>query len=428
MYLCWWGFCPGLRSLTRSRSLIIHLHLPDTLDLTRWSIYSSYVKKLLINSKILDIHGNLDIISYLTHSTALLPNLSTIVYLSYPLLNQKAVKWTKIFLSPSLKTIQSGSQRSTATLAWTGAWLGLDLASELLDSLSSSCPNLESLDIYPSTLRDHRRLDATLRSNLVFQFSNSIRSFSHLQELSSNTMVLELCIILVLGALPNLKILALYSCESDEVVDNQLLPESAFAALRRLDLKMLDVDIMTKICGMKSLVWQLSTMNILLEADDSAIISLAKPICALAETNSTLCSLVIDSESYLQLTLEPAILQCFRKLPLERLALPLHTFSPETSFKSLFEALPTIEDIYFVEEGPDDTTLEQLLVELPNFRSLETGIEFVPSRCFYGFDSVVPQYQSLSPWKLRMSYEQDINYDIARSVARLKIRPHNVGN
>ena len=82
-------------------------------------------------------------------------------------------------------------------------------------------------------------------------------------------------------------------------------------------------------------------MNILLEENSSAVVSLAVPICALSETNSALVSLAIGSKSYLHLEFEPATLDGFRKLPLERLALPPPTFPPGLSFTTLFEVPAT---------------------------------------------------------------------------------------
>lgn len=425
----WWvenGFLQ--KNITDVIACVQSLRLPDTPDLTRFNVYAPHVKKLLINSRVLNLCENLDKLGALSPSTTLLPNLSTIMYVNSHSWDRKTVTWVAMLLCPSLNALRNGSQRSIGSSSQMNNWLDLEQTSELLHKLSSNCPNLESLDIYSSVPPNPKNLDTTLRPSLIDRFSSSIRSLLCLRKLSSSTIVLEPRIFLALGELPHLEVLAIHASSYNETIDRPGLPENAFLALQRLDLKLLNVDGITKLYGIKALVRQLSTLNIVLQPNRSIathiVISLANPICALAENNSTLSSLTIDAGSpSLLLKLEPALFQCFRKFPLRRLALSAHTFPQGANMHDLLESLPIVDELSFIHNRSYETKLGYLRLfasrtELPNLRALEIGIDFNSVCYLTEVDFEVSRYQPLAHITLQSGFEQVAKYDLARQVAK----------
>lgn len=240
--------------------------------------------------------------------------------------------------------------------------------------------------------------------------------------------MLEPRIFLALGELPNLEALAIRACYYNQTIKGPVLPENAFLALRSLDLKSLNVDGIAELCGINPLVRQLSVLKIVLQPNRGHVthvgISLAKPICALAESNSTLSSLTIDAGgSGRFLKFEPSLLQCFRKFPLRRLVLPSHTFPQGLDMHDLFESLPMVEELSFGHNASHATKLGDLRLfasrtELPNLRVLETDIDFLSVDDLHEVDFEAPQDQSLSHIQLQSSFVQVAEHDLARRVAK----------
>lgn len=290
-------------------------------------------------------------------------------------------------------------------------WLELDSALELLHAIANSCPNFKILEIYPSNTNSQ---ETTLPPGFVADFSKSIRSFTNLRVLSSNTLVFEPRIFKALGELPLLETLAIYPCSPEEIVNVPIIPEHTFLALRTLRLKMMNLGSMVQLCGLKALVGQLTTLDVFLQPCSSYYarpnVSLAKPMSALATNNSILSNLSVHGESPSPiLEIEPSLLQCFQRLPLKRLSLPYYAFSEGTEIQDLVGALPTVEAISF--DRDSSITLKLLrpfayFIKLPNLRTLEIAIKFESVRSLHEGDFKVLQDQSQSHVQLKSCFEE----------------------
>lgn len=334
-----------------------------------------------------------------------------------------------MFLSPSLKNIWDTGQR----------WFGDSLAQydrlepeqalELLDRAASICPNLKSLDLYPSPLPSNKHLDTP---HIFFtSFCRSIQSFACLRELSINSILLERRSFLSLGRLPALESLAIYPCAYDENVSDLTLPEDAFPALRRLDLQMMNSDSVTQLCELKPLVQGLTTLGILPQPNNiypvPPNLCLARAIFALATNNLSLSSILIGDQPYYSATaveIDTTLLQQFQKFSLKRLALSVHILSTELTLQSLLEVLPAIEELSLEQDGYCAITLEQLrgfasCTKLPNLRSLTVSVDFKSAAKLSEADFDIPQNQSLVSLKLQSGFNQvGKNKRLAKLVAR----------
>lgn len=371
---------------------------------------------------------SLDVLHASTRSSPFLPNLEKIRYKSHWISGREFVKWVTMALSPSVRTFQSWQCRLISISGWIDAWMSLELAVVLLRNISSGCPNLELLEIFPSNITGGS--DIAPLSTVIVDFSDCLSSFANLRTLSSNAIVLEPCIFLALSKLPHLESLTLYPNQSDGVANGLALSEDAFPTLRELELNMLNLECLTYLFGLKLLVRQLKSLRIALRPNlashgGKSSLSLTKQICAFAEHNSVLSSLSIEGEypSYM-VEIDSALVKCFSHFPLQLLALPVHTFSLGVNLHDLFEALPTIEQLYITPNGFRVMKLEDLRMfasckQLPYLRLLGVSVNFESVFDVPEMGSGACQVQSLLPMQFQSCFEQVGEYEgLGKPVAR----------
>ncbi|QRW12030.1 F-box protein [Ceratobasidium sp. AG-Ba] len=157
------------------------------------------------------VSGWRGLVNYAQHRT-LLPNLARLTLSAFPISDHEQFLWIKVFLSPSLHTIQVVPQLVDGV-----ATISTLVAGSLLGHIVKNCPKLRTLSLFPSnspsfhsTLDGHGYSIADFCDNSFYDRLSAL----NLSELSCTTAILSDNGIYVLGTLPLLERLTLYSSAS----------------------------------------------------------------------------------------------------------------------------------------------------------------------------------------------------------------------
>ncbi|QRV83294.1 hypothetical protein RhiJN_11310 [Ceratobasidium sp. AG-Ba] len=199
---------------TNNKTILVNINGPIPHSSERFDYYAPFVKRLEVypsNVKGYRVSGWRGLVNYAQHRT-LLPNLARLTLSAFPISDHEQFLWIKVFLSPSLHTIQVVPQLVDGV-----ATISTLVAGSLLGHIVKNCPKLRTLSLFPSnspsfhsTLDGHGYSIADFCDNSFYDRLSAL----NLSELSCTTAILSDNGIYVLGTLPLLERLTLYSSAS----------------------------------------------------------------------------------------------------------------------------------------------------------------------------------------------------------------------
>lgn len=146
--------------------------------------------------------------------------------------------WIIAFLSPSLREICAVPLISRNTTRIPS--IPPLLASLVLKKVTSQCPGLRKLSIFPDV--DYSEQGGSPGPLFAYlsmsepRFSHHIAGAQQLQEFISNEKILEGDVLVALASLPHLLHLEIYTDQIEDVPSSSTLPELSFPSLRQLTL------------------------------------------------------------------------------------------------------------------------------------------------------------------------------------------------
>ncbi|CAE6417232.1 unnamed protein product [Rhizoctonia solani] len=230
--------------------------LPQFLDFTRFDVYAPSVKSL-------DVYGdskhsyNFSAWNTLNQrQTPLLPCLSSLV-----MRNARGSRgcsdhlmWTALLACPTLRKVLtvSGTEKRPNP-----SRIAPPIASLLLSKLTSQCPDLQALSIFPEPALTGTGTDKedALEAFLTLSqppFHHYLTQAQQLRELASNGEILRRDVLPIVASLPLLIHLEIFT-PSIDLPEDIPLPENAFPSLQRLSLYLASNQGATDIWGIHAL-------------------------------------------------------------------------------------------------------------------------------------------------------------------------------
>lgn len=222
------------------RTNILRTCVPSNPDFTRFNIYAPLVKAL-------NIYGCSDHPYEFTNWKALtsreaplLPKLLSLTIKFARSLGgyDDQILWITTLLSPSLREIRAMPAQLSKHHTRTPAIPPL-LVALMLKKVVPQCPHLKVLSIFPDPNVDEDQAEKPLSTFLSMSeppFHYYLAQAQQLCELTSNEQILKHDVLLVIGSLPQLARLEIYTDQIDICPESIPLPDYTFPALRQLTL------------------------------------------------------------------------------------------------------------------------------------------------------------------------------------------------
>ncbi|KAG9118486.1 hypothetical protein FRC07_006988, partial [Ceratobasidium sp. 392] len=208
-----------------------------------------------------------------------------------------------------------------------------------------------------------------------------LKPFSSIRTLITTNSVLSSTVLEWLGTLPHLESIdvrpSMRWLQNDESVrlslDDLAIPEGSFPALRHLALHCVPSWVVPKLWSTPALVQRLMSVEVEFRWEDlqTSVSELARVICEnsprLVEINFNVPEFANDR------MLSPDVLNCLRRLPLQRVKMT-HATLKAANYEALILALPEVEylDISSINLGFQQLVL--IAEHMPKLRYLEADI------------------------------------------------------
>ncbi|KAG8708026.1 hypothetical protein FRC08_000152 [Ceratobasidium sp. 394] len=369
-------------------------HLPRSFDLSRLRLYAPCVRTLEaleLPHKLYRFEGDFSALRNSVSKSGLLPNLQYLTLTDIcETVTPNHINWLSILLCPTLRSVQVRSWYSHKRL-----WLDLDQYPDALSNFMQKCPELEVLEVFPRksifrgspgayTLPGGPLTGSQPRHSAAL--CHSMPYFQSLGQLTGSTSFLQSDTLSFLGNLPSLESLVLYgSATSESIIQPVLECETAFPALKHLELHHLDARLTTNLCSLKPLVSSLTSAVVrfpFIQKRDWNVGDRDPPqatISAFSLLSPQLASLTIILQGGSHtITLNPPTIEAFRRLPLRLLELSAASLAPGVSWNDVLATLPGIE-VLRLSCSVEFQALEAFSQSLPRLRHLELRfINFEP--------------------------------------------------
>ncbi|KAF8603618.1 hypothetical protein BDV93DRAFT_544547 [Ceratobasidium sp. AG-I] len=248
---------------TRKSNVVIKL--PEQPDFSRFDYYSKLVKKLEVFERRCDILVFEDWPILNSHVASrgqpLLPNLIELACREAPSdqCHNTIMNWINLFLTPNLVELRVPNPNGDICAMFT--WLAPLLVSNMLESVSSRCPSLKTLEVSPGTTEPNAVVEFNIPTGTGLH--EHISRFDSLRTLVTSAAALEPGMLTALGQLPKLEALSIVSSHQHEPT-MRLVPLSreAFPALTRLELRRLSLRAIMALWHTPRLVENLSSVSI----------------------------------------------------------------------------------------------------------------------------------------------------------------------
>ncbi|CCO31521.1 hypothetical protein BN14_05566 [Rhizoctonia solani AG-1 IB] len=211
-----------------------------SVDFSRFDLYASYVRRLTIygsEAKYFQVSGWAPLMIR-ANSKMLLPNLlSMVIQTKCDSHGPDQVMWIKAFSGPSLLTIQAIPGH---LLSRTPPRVSPLAASVILDTIAERCPRLLRLSLFVSESividknEGENRLLGVLWKRPYYKYFQALPA---LYELSCSVLMLQSDSIQVIGSLPHLTRLSVYSSGGTLVLQQSHLSKKLFPSLNELSLQ-----------------------------------------------------------------------------------------------------------------------------------------------------------------------------------------------
>jgi hypothetical protein len=247
----------------------------------------------------------------------------------------KITRYVEALLCPTLSDIR---------IAWDFdvLWINPVQATRLLVEMARICPNLNKLRIHveESQYRDD------LRSLGPYSPVNPlipIPQFLNLRVLSTNSMVLDLDVLQLLGCLPRLECLKVYSgVDYDNVsIAGPELPPRSFPSLRHLEMNQVIGTVLSTLWRIAPLVQNL--VSVAVNFCDASNESINRLICTICQGSLLLTDFKLNFghvSDYVNLAI--TTIDHFRQLPLEHVRI----LSGYADCQHLASVLPNVECLW----------------------------------------------------------------------------------
>ncbi|CAE6413177.1 unnamed protein product [Rhizoctonia solani] len=213
---------------------------PPSLDYTRFNVYTPLVKSLDLYGEYKHSCENLDWGAFDQRKKALLPNLFSLIIRD--ICGSRGygdqLMSTLLLVSPSLREIRSIASEKVIPHFST---VSPAVASLLLKKLTSRCPDLQVLSIFPakptagSGSHTERMLEKFIEISEPL-FSHYLSKARQVRELTSNGQIFQRDALPTVASLTLLSRLEIFSRFIEIDPDDILLPENAFPSLQHLKL------------------------------------------------------------------------------------------------------------------------------------------------------------------------------------------------
>ncbi|KAH7334354.1 hypothetical protein B0J17DRAFT_673044 [Rhizoctonia solani] len=364
----------------------IMICLPPLLDFARFDIYAPLVRSLDLYGDSKHSYNFSEWSALNQRQSPLLPHLA--------LLTMQGVcgtrgysdqlLWTALLASPSLRefravSMSSGKPRSLLPN------VSPVIASLLLGKLTSQCPDLQVLSIFPDSalVGTGSHKEGVFETFLMFSeppFHHYFAQTQQLRELVTNEQILQNDVLPIVASLPLLEHLQIFTKSIDIDPDDIPLPENAFPSLRRLSLYLgsrQDTDDLWMIPALR----QLTYLRIELRDQHSSDIGGTDWACDLlstiAENSPNLRHLHVDFGLCSSCQDEPCdigdleLFEQLSNLPLETVILGSAWFGPYDPevYSYIATALPAVVDLRMPAQSG---TLQELVhfAKLPRLQHL----------------------------------------------------------
>ncbi|KAG9121295.1 hypothetical protein FRC07_002790 [Ceratobasidium sp. 392] len=236
---------------------------PHTTDLTRFDIYSPYVKTIRTSRPYLIYfpgrwHGPG------VPAQPLLPNLRHLIITTFGSVEADYVNWVPWFLHPGLLGLEMFSIESGGEQNEVHSWLDQRATFYLIDQIACTCPRIEALRLFPAKIADSDVDDCA-------KIYNRIADLHHLRTFGFSGTMVHQELLEILGRLPYLETLSLHTDweETWEYDESPLeVPDDSFPSLKHLYLYGLDESAMSRVCKVPSLFRHLIQATIIFEDQD----------------------------------------------------------------------------------------------------------------------------------------------------------------
>ncbi|KAG8678941.1 hypothetical protein FRC08_017360 [Ceratobasidium sp. 394] len=240
-------------------------NFPDTINFIRFDIHSPLVKTLRTSGPyIINFPDKWPSSSPETSSRPLLPNLEHLVVNTFGPAENDHVKWIPKLLHPGLLgmemfTVDPPNSKRQNDIH---PWVEYNTSIDLINQISRTCPRIETLRIFPTSL-----LQFSVGDGLDKAYTK-IRGWQHLRSFTFGGTIVHQKLLVALGQLPHLENLKFCGdwVETWEYHDSVLdVPDESFVSLRHLHLNGLDEFTMDSVCNASPLFQHLVTAVIIFE-------------------------------------------------------------------------------------------------------------------------------------------------------------------
>lgn len=169
------------------------------------------------------------------------------------------MNWINLFLTPNLVELRVPNPNGDICAMFT--WLAPLLVSNMLQSVSSKCPSLKTLEVSPGTSEPNAVVEFHIPTTTGLH--EHISRFDSLRTLVTSAAALEPSMLIALGQLPKLEALSIVSSHQHEPTMRLVpLSRNAFPALTRLELRRLSLGAIMALWHTPKLVESLTSVSI----------------------------------------------------------------------------------------------------------------------------------------------------------------------
>ncbi|KAF8605849.1 hypothetical protein BDV93DRAFT_604870 [Ceratobasidium sp. AG-I] len=355
---------------------IITIKLSDSPDFTRFELYAQFIRSLDVFD-IYEVRGQRALREHCDgRNGVLLPNLVSLACQYGDQQNiHAALDWVDLFLSPSLLKLFVTSAIDDYSWLVKSKKLRLKHAA-LLRSLPRRCPDLEEIHI--PAIRNVTSLQAIGN----FDMSESITLLPHLRALTGSEMLLNSQNLALLGALPHLESITIYSRDPRIATPNIDWPVDCFPALHTLQLHDLRLEMTCSMLKIKALVHKLTELEIDKSCYDPTPMDpwashLFHDVCT---QTIYITALSISFTGFLWRTfnLSSEELNLLRQLPLRSICLQGIQLGAELTHLDFILAVPAARVLRLPLQTVELRELHFYAMHLPNLEILSLRVRFDP--------------------------------------------------
>ncbi|KAG8756045.1 hypothetical protein FRC11_005565 [Ceratobasidium sp. 423] len=381
------------------------IELGEHLDFTRFDFYAPLVHKLEIFHQRTETLTLNSWDSLVARDKPLLPNLTRLSCREAPT-NQShdsIIQWVNVFLTPDLVELRVPNPNGDICAIF--AWLAPLLVSNMLQTVSTKCPSLKTLEVAPGTsARDSPAIEFNVPPAIGLH--EQITRFDSLRTLVTSAAALEPGMLMALSQLPKLEALSVVSSHQHEPMIRIVpLGPNAFPALERLELRRLSLNAITGLWYTPGLVSKLSSAVIAQPVLDEFTPrnwagELISHVCL---QSPTLQEFYLDPYYYVTqvvfLSHDNLKLLEEQQVSLKSITLCGTLVDRNVGVQDLARAFPNLSVLRLPSWRVTWQDARDLVARLPNLHTLSVGLDTL--------QSTIPQTGAISGRKDKLSLEMD---------------------